>query len=81
MHNPRDILPRSLPPRGLSRAQAAAYIGVSPTLFDEMVDDGRMPKPARINTRAVWDRVKLDEAFAALSDGEAGDDPWSKAAL
>lgn len=41
-------LPPSLPPRGLSRAQAAAYIGVSPSLFDEMVQDGRMPKPTRI---------------------------------
>jgi hypothetical protein len=31
--------------------QAAAYIGVSPTLFDEMVRDGRMPKPTRINAQ------------------------------
>jgi hypothetical protein len=76
-----DVLTPSLAPRGLSRVQAAAYVGVSPTLFDEMVDDGRMPKPLRINTRTVWDRLKLDEAFAALSDGEAGDDPWSKATL
>ena len=72
-----NILPTSLPPRGLSRVQAAAYIGVSPTLFDEMVKDGRMPKPTRINARMVWDRLKLDEAFAALPhDGEdnpAGD--------
>ena len=26
-----DILPLSLPPRGLSRTEAAAYIGVSPS--------------------------------------------------
>jgi predicted DNA-binding transcriptional regulator AlpA len=78
MADRENILPTSLPPRGLSRVQAAAYIGVSPSLFDEMVRDGRMPKPARINARTVWDRVKLDEAFAALSDGcEEGDDPWS----
>jgi hypothetical protein len=32
----------------LSRAQAAEYIGVDVTKFDEMVDDGRMPKPKRI---------------------------------
>ena len=77
-----DILPRSLPPRGLSRVQAAAYIGVSPSLFDEMVKDGRMPKPVHINARTVWDRVKLDEAFAALSDADReGDDPWSKATV
>jgi len=77
-----DVLPRSLAPRGLSRVQAAAYIGVSPTLFDEMVKDERMPQPKRINARTVWDRVKLDEAFAALSDGDRkGDDPWDKVAL
>jgi len=76
-----DVLPPSLPPRGLSRVQAAAYVGISPTLFDEMVGDGRMPKPVRINARTVWDRVRLDDAFAALSDGE-GDpqDPWCKVA-
>jgi hypothetical protein len=36
-----------------------------------MVSDGRMPKPKRIDGRTVWDRVKLDEAFAALDEGEA----------
>ena len=81
MSNREDVLPRSLAPRGLSRVQAAAYIGVSPSLFDEMVKDGRMPKPMRINARTVWDRVKLDEAFAALSDHANGDDPWDKVAL
>lgn len=77
-----DILPSSLPPRGLSRVQAAAYVGVSPGLFDTMVADGRMPKPVRINARTVWDRVKLDEAFAALADEERkGDDLWDKVAV
>lgn len=75
-----DVLPSSLPPRGLSRVQAAAYIGISPTLFDTMVADGRMPKPIRINARTIWDRVSLDEAFAALSDDDR-DDPWDKVAV
>ena len=35
----------SLAPRGLSRVQAAAYVGVSATLFDAMVSDGSMPGP------------------------------------
>ena len=69
-------LPPILPPRGLSRVQAAAYIGVSPSLLDEMVRDGRMPKPPQINARRVWDRFKLDEAFAALRD-ERDKDEWS----
>jgi predicted DNA-binding transcriptional regulator AlpA len=77
-----DDLPTSLPPRGLSRVQAAAYVGISPSLFDEMVKDGRMPKPVRINGRTIWDRLKLDEAFAALSDEDRkGDDPWDKVAV
>jgi hypothetical protein len=70
-HSPHvkiSLLPASLPPRGLSRLQAAEYVGVGPTKFDEMVADGRMPKPKRIDTRTVWDRDKLDLAFAELDD-------------
>jgi predicted DNA-binding transcriptional regulator AlpA len=62
-------------PRGLSRTEAAAYIGVSPSLFDAMVKDGRMPQPIPINSRRVWDRVKLDTAFEALDDTPE-DNPW-----
>ena len=60
----------TLPPRGLCRVRAAAYIGVSPTLFDELVADGRMPKPKRINTRAVWDIRQLDVAFDAIQNDQ-----------
>lgn len=75
MTRPADILPVSLAPRGLSRVQSALYVGVGKTLFDDMVEDGRMPAPKRINTRTVWDRLALDEAFAALpSDDDAN--PW-----
>ncbi len=64
----QDCLPQSLPPRGLSRVIAAAYIGVSPSKFDEMVADKRMPRPKPIDGRRVWDRILLDEAFAALPE-------------
>jgi predicted DNA-binding transcriptional regulator AlpA len=75
----RDILPLSCPPRGLSRVEASAYCGVSPSLFDQMVADGRMPKPKRINRRAVFDRLSLDAAFAALPDGEEpAENPWHR---
>jgi predicted DNA-binding transcriptional regulator AlpA len=67
------------PPRGLSRIEAATYIGVSPSLFDEMVKDGRMPGPKRINSRNVWDRLALDRAFEALPDRDAAN-PWDEAA-
>jgi hypothetical protein len=75
---PQSTLPASLPPRGLSREEAAAYIGVSPSLFDILVKDGRMPGPKRINSRVVWDRLKLDVAFEALDDTDVDgtDDEW-----
>jgi hypothetical protein len=62
----QDILPRSLPPIGLSREIAAAYIDVSPSKFDQMVRDGRMPKPKQIDARRVWERTRIDKAFAAF---------------
>jgi len=78
-------LPASLPPRGLSRVEAATYIGVSPGTFDTMVEDGRMPQPKQIGARRVWDRVRLDSAFAALPDarGECDEaaDIWGHAAV
>lgn len=67
-----EALPLSLPPRGLSRTEAAAYIGVSPTLFDAMVRDGRMPRPKQVNARTVWDRKRIDLAFDALDEQDAG---------
>ena len=81
MEDRDHVLPASLAPRGLSRVQAAAYIGVSPSLFDEMVHDERMPKPIRINSRVLWDRMQLDEAFACLSDTKDGNDPWGKVSV
>src|SRR4051812_3274623 len=51
--------PIAYPPRGLSRDEAARYIGVGATKFDEMVKDGRMPKPKRLDGRTVWDRISI----------------------
>jgi hypothetical protein len=73
-------LPPTLAPRGLSRDEAAAYIGVGVTLFDEMVADRRMPKPKPINGRRVWDRLALDTSFAALpdADGDHEANEWDR---
>ena len=69
-------------PRGFNRERSAEYVGVSATKFDQMVTDGRMPKPKRIDGRVVWDRLQLDSAFAALPDENGrGDDVWSKIAV
>ncbi len=72
----RSRLP--LDPRGLSREVAAGYVGVSPSLFTMMVEDGRMPRPRVANARRIWDRHELDAAIDALPhDGEApGRNEW-----
>ena len=77
---PSNVLPQSLPPRGLSREEAAAYVGISPSLFDALVKDGRMPSPKRINIRTVWDRIQVDAAFAALPGDDSPANPWDEMA-
>jgi hypothetical protein len=46
---------RPVPPRGLSRAEAA-----------KLVADGRMPQPRRIDGRKIWDIRALDLLFDML---------------
>ena len=66
------------PRRGLRREDAALYVGVSPRKFDEMVADGRMPKPKMIDACRVWDSRALDFAFDDLPSIAAADEknPW-----
>ena len=67
---------RPVPRRGLSRDEAAMYIGISAVKFDEMVADGRMPMPVRIDARKVWDLRSLDLAFDALSSEALRPNSW-----
>jgi len=78
----RPDLPLSLPPRGLSRQFASRYIGISVTKFDQLVQEGRMPVPKRIDGRKLWDRDALDVAFWALPDDgpDRADNPWDAGA-
>ena len=54
----------SYPSRGLSREEAARYVGVGATTFDRL----RMPKPLRVGKRVIWDRLKVEAAFAELDE-------------
>ena len=73
---------RPIPRRGLSRIEAAVYIGISANKFDELVCDGRMPGPKRIDGRKLWDVHALDLAFDSLPDDNdralknSFDDAW-----
>lgn len=74
--------PHGYPPRGLRREEAARWVGVSPSKFDELVKNGRISSPKLIDSCVVWDRYRLDVDFDALPDREpksaAGDD-WRAA--
>jgi predicted DNA-binding transcriptional regulator AlpA len=54
-------------PRLLSRDQAAAYLGISPTQLDAEVRAGTFPPPFRLarTRRTLWDRAALDRALDA----------------
>ena len=75
---------RPIPRRGLSRSEAATYLGISSAKFDELVRDGRMPVAKRIDGRKVWDVLQLDLAFDALPDDDCQtqrntfDDAWDR---
>ncbi|HVP84372.1 MAG TPA: hypothetical protein VMS78_06605 [Rhizomicrobium sp.] len=60
--------------RGLRREDAAAYIGISPTKFDDWVRRQLMPSPKRQDGVVVWDRFALDAAFEALGTENAAED-------
>jgi predicted DNA-binding transcriptional regulator AlpA len=61
---------RPVPRRGLSRTEAAMYLGISPSKFDELVKDGRAPQPRMIDERKVWDIRELDATFDELPYAE-----------
>lgn len=65
-------------PRGMRRDDAAAYLGISPTKFDDWVAKKVMPGPKRQDGVKVWDRYRLDLAFESLPDeAESGTDSWA----
>jgi hypothetical protein len=70
-------LPPNLPPRMLSREEAAAYCGVSPTLFDAQVAQDILPQGVWLGGRKLWDVRKLDKALDALSGEAESDDPYA----
>jgi predicted DNA-binding transcriptional regulator AlpA len=67
-------------PRLLSREEAATYVGVSATLFDQEVSSGMWPQPIRRGAaggRVTWDRVAIDKALdtMAVSMAQSGAGP------
>jgi predicted DNA-binding transcriptional regulator AlpA len=72
-----EVLPTSLPPIGINREQAAAFIGISPSLYDKCVERGTMPGPRMIGGRAVYDVEEVIKAFRSIPHraGDLDDEP------
>lgn len=54
-------------PVGLRRTDAAAFVGISTSTFDFMVNEGTMPKPRTLGRNCkVWSVSDLMQAFEDL---------------
>lgn len=55
----RSRLHPAILPRGLSRLRAAAYVGLPPEQFDDLVLRNKLPRPYDIDGHQIWDRILL----------------------
>jgi hypothetical protein len=58
--------------RGLTRVEAAAYLGVSPSKFDELRKSNRIAPPKVLDGRLIFTVEKLDEFLDSLPDDDLG---------
>lgn len=61
-------------PRGLRRADAAAYLGISPSHFDKQRAAGAIPPPREMLGVVLWDRFDLDALFDSPQTTVASND-------
>jgi predicted DNA-binding transcriptional regulator AlpA len=65
--------PHNYAPRLLRIEGAAGYLGMGRSKFQELVADGRLPKPIHVDGMRLWDRLTLDCAaddLAAAADAD-----------
>ncbi len=62
--------------RALSRVEAAVYLGISPSKFDELRLDGRIRPPRLLDGRKLWDVYDLDMAFESFPVENTGGKSW-----
>jgi hypothetical protein len=69
---------RPTPRRGLSRVEAAAYIGVSPSKFDQLRQSGRLAAPKVLDGRLIFTVERLDDFLDSLPDeNQLDSDEWT----
>ncbi len=69
---------RHVPRRGLSRTEAATYLGISPSKFDELRKANRIAPPKVLDGRLIFTVERLDEFIDALPDeNQTDNDDWT----
>ena len=69
---------RPIPRRGLSRVEAAMYLGISPSKFDELRKSGRIAPAKVLDGRKLYAIEMLDEFFDALpEEGDNAVEDWT----
>jgi hypothetical protein len=77
----RTLDKRPIPRRGLSRVEAAIYLGISPSKFDELRKDGRIGPAKVLDGRLIFTVERLDEFIDSLPDeNHDGAQDWTTAA-
>jgi hypothetical protein len=67
-----------VPRRGLSRTEAAVYLGISASKFDELRKAHRIAPPKVLDGRLIFTVERLDEFLDSLPDEDgASNDEWT----
>ena len=75
---PARALARPFVRRGLSRVEAATYLGISPSKFDELRKAHRIAPPKVLDSRLIFTVERLDEFLDSLPDeNETRDEEWT----
>ena len=71
---------RPLVRRGLSQLEAATYLGISPSKFDELRKANRIAPAKVLDGRLIFTTERLDEFLDALPDeNQTDNDDWTAA--
>jgi hypothetical protein len=69
---------RLIPRRGLSRVEAAMYLGISPSKFDELRKSGRIGAAKVLDGRKLYAIEMLDEFLDSLpAEGDNAVEDWT----
>lgn len=67
---------RIVPRLALRRHEAAESLGISATLFDRWIKEGKMPKGLKVDGVVLWAWRDLCEAWDRLCDNDNGPNPF-----